>query len=450
MVRSLAQLVQCSKPSAFHHLLASLAQEGRLLRLYTQNVDCIDTSLEPLATNVPLNSRGPWPRTIQLHGGLGKMVCQKCNHLSDFEPALFEGPIAPTCRECETIDSVRTTIAGKRSHGVGKLRPRIVLYNEHNPDDEAIGAVTRADLRSRPDAVIVVGTSLKVPGVRRIVREMCGVVRGRRDGVAIWVNPGAEPVGREFEDCWDLVVRSDSDTVARLAKMKRWDGSDPEGFEEVNEEAWAEMKAREDPVVIVESPRKSKAVERDLGVLTPVGSPQPKNLTKVLLEAKKAAAADLKSKPKPKAASQVKKGTEQQKPATTTLDTLTKVAKVTKPAAKKAAPKKAAPKKPTATTTTTTTKASPKINTVFKPTKASLAKAVAKSKAEKDLVSSAEGKKTAPPVVAPTPPASENENRIKTKKPVVSKVVSSVKAPQKKKPQTLRLHLNPPNSSSRK
>ena len=215
MVRSLSHLVSTAKPTAFHQMLSTLGTEGRLLRLYTQNVDGIDVALPSLETNVPLSAKGPWARSIQLHGGLEKMVCSKCNHLSDFEPALFDGPEPPLCRVCIETDKVRTDHAGKRSHGIGRLRPRIVLYNEHNPDEEAIGAVMGSDLRARPDAVIVVGTSMKIPGVRRIVREMCGVVRGRRDGLAVWINQDGPPPGKEFEDCWDLIVKGPCDEVAR-------------------------------------------------------------------------------------------------------------------------------------------------------------------------------------------------------------------------------------------
>ena len=206
-------------------MLATLAEEGRLLRLYSQNVDGIDTALPPLATAVPLNKKGPWPKTIQLHGGLEKMVCSKCGNLSNFEGALFEGPEPPSCTECETIDIVRTA-GGLRSHGIGRLRPRMVLYNEFNPDEEAIGAVSAADLKSRPDAVIVVGTSLKVPGIRRLAKEMCAVTRGRRDGFTAWINYDPEPLGIDFKDSWDLVVRGECDDVALYAGLPRWDDTD--------------------------------------------------------------------------------------------------------------------------------------------------------------------------------------------------------------------------------
>lgn len=223
MVRDMAHLTKGAVPTPFHHLLASLAKEGRLLRLYSQNIDCVDTSMEPLATAVPLEPKGPWPPTIQLHGGLQKMVCTKCGDLKPFNGDLFSGPEAPLCEMCEENDQVRTTFAGKRSHGIGRLRPRFVLYNEFNPDEEAIGNVARADLKSRPDAVIVVGTTLKVPGTRRLVKEMCQVARGRKDGFTAWINIDPEPKGAEFKDCWDLVVRSKCDNVARLVALPPFD-----------------------------------------------------------------------------------------------------------------------------------------------------------------------------------------------------------------------------------
>ncbi|KAI1928160.1 hypothetical protein LOZ58_006823 [Ophidiomyces ophidiicola] len=223
MVRSLSDMAATAQPSAFHRFLSNLATEQRLLRLYTQNIDGIDESLPLLNTQVPLPLGSPWPRTIQLHGGLKKMTCHKCRHTSDFKAELFHGPDPPLCAKCCEADLHRMN-TGQRRRGVGKLRPRIVLYNEDNPDEEAIGSVVRADLRTRPDALVVVGTSLKIPGVRRIVKEMCRVVHGRKDGVTIWINHDAAPLGREFEQCWDLVVKGNCDDVADLAGLRGKEG----------------------------------------------------------------------------------------------------------------------------------------------------------------------------------------------------------------------------------
>ena len=271
MVRSLSHLVREAKPTAFHDMLSTLGTEGRLLRLYTQNVDGIDVALPSLETNVPLSAKGPWARSVQLHGGLEKMVCSKCSHLSDFQPALFEGPEPPLCRVCIETDKVRTDHAGKRSHGIGRLRPRIVLYNEHNPDEEAIGAVMGSDLKSRPDAVIVVGTSMKIPGVRRIVREMCGVVRGRRDGLSVWINQDGPPPGKEFEDCWDLVVKGPCDEVAR-----QWNEARTE-YANCTESEVERAKQRTGEVkVMIESQQ-----DRLAAIPTPAASPRPSDHPKL-------------------------------------------------------------------------------------------------------------------------------------------------------------------------
>lgn len=223
MVREMSEMSQKAEPTPFHHLLASLAQEGRLLRLYSQNIDCIDTSMKPLQTQTPLEPKAPWPVTIQLHGSLDKMVCTKCADIQPFDRELFDGPEAPLCISCKSLDEVRTAHAGKRSHGIGRLRPRFVLYNEFNPDEDAIGNIMRADLRARPDAVLVVGTTLKVPGTRRLVKEMCQVTRGRKDGFTAWINIDSEPKVPDFKDSWDLVVRSKCDDIARLAALPPWD-----------------------------------------------------------------------------------------------------------------------------------------------------------------------------------------------------------------------------------
>ncbi|KAL4730427.1 hypothetical protein ACLX1H_002461 [Fusarium chlamydosporum] len=291
MVRKMATMTKTAKPTQFHHLLASLANEGRLLRLYSQNIDCIDTSMDPLATQVPLSPKGPWPTTIQLHGGLQKMVCTKCSSLQDFDGEVFDGPKPPLCPTCKTLDEVRTAHAGKRSHGIGRLRPRFVLYNEYNPDEEAIGNVSSADLKARPDAVVVVGTTLKVPGTRRLVREMCQVTRGRRNGIAIWINVDDEPKGADLKNCWDIVVRSKCDNVARLTNLPHWDFTIGENFELTKEEdleledRLAKNKTTFEVSIPASSPlahsdvdeqtiAKPKQVEQAQGIPTPNASPK--------------------------------------------------------------------------------------------------------------------------------------------------------------------------------
>ena len=205
------------------------------------------------------------------------MVCSKCNVLKPFDATLFDGPLPPPCEVCLAHDEVRTEQAGKRSHGIGRLRPRMVLYNEHNPDEDAIGSVVMADLRSRPDAVIVVGTSMEIPGVKRIVREMCGVVRGRKDGTAIWINRGPPPISKDFEDCWDLIVAGDCDAVAHQANMRRWndEGND---YKDCTESEAERAKDKDSGIQVLVDPSEAKKT-----LVTQCTTPKKKQNTPALL-----------------------------------------------------------------------------------------------------------------------------------------------------------------------
>jgi NAD-dependent histone deacetylase SIR2 len=268
MVRELSHRTKQAKPTPFHHMLATLAEEGRLLRLYSQNVDGIDTSLEPLKTNVPLNTKGPWPKTIQLHGGLEKMVCTKCKTCLDFDAALFEGSEPPDCPVCTERDMIRVA-GGLRSHGIGRLRPRMVLYNEFNPDGDAIGMVSEADLKTKPDAVIVVGTTLKIPGTRRLAREMCQLARDRRGGFTAWINLDQPPSGADLKDCWDMVVTAECDDIARYVGLPQWNDKDCGEYKTIQ---GSKEEAKGLIGVVVDT--KPVDVVNNQGILTPTDSPR--------------------------------------------------------------------------------------------------------------------------------------------------------------------------------
>ena len=217
MIAQLSDLSQAAQPTSFHHLLRALDNRGRLLRVYTQNIDAIEQK-SGLSFGVPefegkrnksrskqkLNvtdelcpvssaSRLPsppaeTPRCIPLHGTLQTMHCQICSHsfpLLQYRPSLISGH-PPSCPECTSLETTRQLV-GKRPRGIGKLRPNVVLYNEAHKDGEGVGEVVQKDLigsskgkgRSGADLLLVVGTSLRVPGTKRMVREFAKAVRAR-------------------------------------------------------------------------------------------------------------------------------------------------------------------------------------------------------------------------------------------------------------------------------
>jgi NAD-dependent histone deacetylase SIR2 len=203
--------IEAASPTQLHLVIAALAEEGRLQRLYTQNIDGIDTQLPPLKTLIPLPKEKPWPKTIQLHSDLRTIRCQMypCTHLSHFDPALFTSGSLPFCAECEEDELLNE--GRRRARAIPVIRPRIWLYNDFDyPDAEAIDKVRAADLKAKPDAVIVVGTALEVESAKAFARDMCRTAR-KDGGFTAWINLKAPP---QDLDCFDLVVKGDCDTVA--------------------------------------------------------------------------------------------------------------------------------------------------------------------------------------------------------------------------------------------
>lgn len=280
MIAQLSELSQAASPTPFHQILNTLDQRGKLLRVYTQNIDAIESksglsfgvpefegrrkprskgktgpssSGDEAAAPTPTPSRlpsppGETPRCIPLHGTLQTLHCQTCTHvcpLEDFLPSLATGT-PPYCPECTTMEETRQLV-GKRARGVGKLRPSVVLYNEAHKDGEGVGEVVERDLiggskgkaRSGADLLLVAGTSLRVPGTKRIVREFSKAVRsrgGKSSGLmtpqntppqtppsdeevlpkAIYLNLDFPVPTREWEGVFDAWIQGDAQSFADL------------------------------------------------------------------------------------------------------------------------------------------------------------------------------------------------------------------------------------------
>jgi hypothetical protein len=101
-----------------------------------------------------------------------------------------------------------------RALKIGTLRPAIVLYDEPHPLGDEIGQIQAADVRKGPDLLIVMGTSLKVHGLKKLVKEFAKVTRARKGpktpGIVIFVNK--TPPGSEWDGVIDYHVEGDTDS----------------------------------------------------------------------------------------------------------------------------------------------------------------------------------------------------------------------------------------------
>ncbi|PIA19320.1 DHS-like NAD/FAD-binding domain-containing protein [Coemansia reversa NRRL 1564] len=162
-------------------------------------------------------------KAVQLHGDLDNVICTICHTRYPFTTQLaqeFCEGAPPPCPRCKEIETIRD-IVGKRSVATGFLRPDIVLYNEAHPQGELIGELNEYDLKRRPDLLIVIGTSLKIPGIKRMIKEMSRCVhdctlRSKRAGAGktIFINRDEPPRG--WEDVFDYYIAGDSDQAIDL------------------------------------------------------------------------------------------------------------------------------------------------------------------------------------------------------------------------------------------
>ncbi|AET39248.1 NAD-dependent histone deacetylase HST4 Ecym_4171 [Eremothecium cymbalariae DBVPG len=225
MISDMHTKCQVLEPTRFHKLLNILSISGRLRRIYTQNIDCIENKLDGISSLEPEAPSKKTPTTIQLHGSINHMSCTKCRKIYDMNTELFkcheddlDRSVIPVCPECEEFEAVRA-IAGKRSQGVGLLRPYIVLYNEVHPVGEKVGELIMKDLKLKCDCLLIVGTSLKIPGVKTICKQFCNSVRSRK-GIILWIN--RDMPSQSIQDLLggvDLFVLGDCQDLCQIIEL---------------------------------------------------------------------------------------------------------------------------------------------------------------------------------------------------------------------------------------
>ncbi|OAG35806.1 hypothetical protein AYO21_10040 [Fonsecaea monophora] len=213
--------------SSVHKFVRVLRDGGRLMRCYTQNIDGLELR-EGLVTDLARgkgNKRrfmkkhygAPRPtltagtdfdggcEVVQLHGDLEKLRCTMCSTQyawTDEQTEIYMEGAAADCPKCRDKSDERQA-SGKRGLAVGALRPNIVLYGEDHPSNTLLTPLIPFDASCQPDVLIIMGTSLKVFGLQKIVREFAKAVHSHKNnkGRVIFVNRT-----RPAESVWDGII----------------------------------------------------------------------------------------------------------------------------------------------------------------------------------------------------------------------------------------------------
>lgn len=168
----------------------------------------------------PIAISNLYPRVIPLHGLLSTVKCTFCSHSVPFSQI---HPLPAHHISCPACDDHSSTRAAKeqRIRSQGFLRPSVVLYGEEHPQGHLIGKVVERDLKGlggkgekegKLDMLIVAGTSLSIPGVKRMVKEMSRAL-GERGGLrTIYVNDDAPSHPKEWDGVFNVWVKGDVQT----------------------------------------------------------------------------------------------------------------------------------------------------------------------------------------------------------------------------------------------
>jgi NAD-dependent histone deacetylase SIR2 len=231
------EVLNVKETSAVHKFIRTLAETGRLLRCYTQNIDGLEER-EGLVVNMSHGKgkrKRPSPlvvdddrtaqekgcQVVQLHGDLRSLRCMNCQCLTDYTLSsvsiLLSGQ-APRCPACETASAIRQA-SGKRGTKIGTLRPNVVLYGEEHPEADMVGKLNESDIRAAPDMMVILGTSLRVHGLKRIVKEFAKAVHAK-GGMVVFVNNTA-PTESAWNDTIDHHVEMDCDDWVVDLKKRR-------------------------------------------------------------------------------------------------------------------------------------------------------------------------------------------------------------------------------------
>ncbi|KAI0308185.1 DHS-like NAD/FAD-binding domain-containing protein [Multifurca ochricompacta] len=236
-ISQLKQSIDVASPSRTHHFIRTLDEKKKLLRSYTQNIDGLEEKAGLIGSSgqgVKSNEKGKAKlrvkdvRNIQLHGDIHRVRCTLCS--ADLPCAeeylqLFADGLAPDCPECTSRSEARLARSA-RPLRIGTLRPAIVLYDEAHPLGDDIGAIQAFDVSRKPDMLIIMGTSLKVHGLRRLVKEFAKVVHASAPpdpmstkaqaknwvGKVIFVNK--TPPGSDWNGIIDYHIEGETDVWA--------------------------------------------------------------------------------------------------------------------------------------------------------------------------------------------------------------------------------------------
>ncbi|WPH04868.1 Hypothetical protein R9X50_00776500 [Acrodontium crateriforme] len=173
------------RPTITHSFIKLLHDKGLLMKLFTQNIDCLERE-----------AGVPGDKIIEAHGSFARQSCIECKTAypaTDIK-AHIEAKTIPHCHDCK-----------------GLVKPDIVFFGEQLPRE----FFESQSLLSEADLCIIMGTSLSVQPFASLPHMV------KRSTPRILINK--ERVGQIGSDPDDVLILGDCDDgVRKLAEKCGW------------------------------------------------------------------------------------------------------------------------------------------------------------------------------------------------------------------------------------
>jgi NAD-dependent histone deacetylase SIR2 len=193
-------------------MLQDLNKKKTLLRWYSQNIDGLESKVGfEMDSNFSISKK-----CIPLHGSLHFMQCTACKstHLfQNYHHDLAAGHF-PICHLCKEQEDKRSA-AGHRYRMPGQLRPDIVLYGEQHRQGEGIANAYKKDLTL--DLLLVVGTSLKVPGTANLIKEFSKKIHSNHLPNSIYID--ITTPSKKWQEVFDVFIEGDCQIFAKTLRQ---------------------------------------------------------------------------------------------------------------------------------------------------------------------------------------------------------------------------------------
>ncbi|KAI5171961.1 NAD+-dependent protein deacetylase SIR2 [Nematocida sp. LUAm3] len=186
-----------ASPSDTHKLVYYL-QKKHKCTIYTQNIDGLE------------KKAGVEKNIVYLHGNLDYLKCTHCMHISPYtqnENKLIKTNIPINCGKCTERREKREE-ENKRKTPIGRFLPNIVLYGKQT---DTLEVIKKVDQDKKNEILLVIGTSLRVHGVKNLVRDLSKSVR-KNQGISIYV--GIEEPPKQMSTYFDYWIEGKADTFS--------------------------------------------------------------------------------------------------------------------------------------------------------------------------------------------------------------------------------------------